>query len=148
MYLVGVILLALIVVGGWLFGYIYTGFKTEVSWLERFADDKNRMYYPHRYTSKGKRMRVLPWEGVVMITFLGLGYYLGVQNQAAGIFIGAVLGTVVAMFVVIIAAVYVIHWIFTTKILATARTGTKKAWDKACPPLKVVPKQESEHAVE
>ncbi len=131
--------------GGWFFGYVATTFKTEdpflKNWLETHKDSLGHEpgWYPYRYTSKGKKRHVLPWQVVLTLGSVVAIWYFGVQNQNAGIITGIVVGITVSGVLFLAAIVFLISKSWRMSVVRSVGSAINSAWDKACPPLIVEP---------
>ncbi len=147
--ILAIVLASAVTAIGWFFGHIPTWFETEDPYLTNYIKVRREKaaFYPYRYTSKGKRMHIVPWQVVTGLGVLGILYYLSIRNQDAGSEVGIVAGVVVAAFVGLAVLCFLIVMLWQNSFTAGIRNRIGDTWDKACPPL-VIEKHEVEQAVE
>jgi len=126
----------------WFLGYILTEFKTDDPKLKKYA--KNHDVYPYGFTSKGKRRRIIPWHVATVLGFCALVYYLSFPDRESGKVVGIALGSVILGLLVLGLLIYGISKSWNTQVFASSRARVSNAWHKTCPPLIVVPQQETE----
>lgn len=133
----------ILAVGGWFCGYVLTDFKTTDPFLLSNKGE-NDLFYPYRYTSKGKLRRIMPWQVAIVAVFGALVYYLSVLNPEVGIRIGVVALVVAVLVTVVGGLIFLISSNWNSPIVSSARSNVVAAWNRSCPEMVVETSKEPE----